>query len=285
MCSPMAATFRELLTATKKEIREVSTEHVQGLLAARAPLKLIDVREGDEYAAGRLPGALHIPRGLPRAAHRGEGRRATRNSSSTAPAGTRSALAAAHAPAAWATPAWPRSRAATTAGATRASRWRSPWCSPPTEGALPPPPHPPRGGRGGAGQAAPVPGAAVGRGRPRLARGALPRRGGRGHARHRRRGRGGPEQPAAPGLHTQARAGQPKVESARAALEALNPDVKVVPFGERLTADNVLRILEGFDLVLDGGDNFPTRYLLNDACVMQRQARHPRLRSSASRAR
>jgi sulfur-carrier protein adenylyltransferase/sulfurtransferase len=69
-------------------------------------------------------------------------------------------------------------------------------------------------------------------------------------------------------LHTVERQGQPKVESARVALEALNPDVKVVPFAERLTSANVLRILEGFDLVLDGGDNFPTRYLLNDACVM-----------------
>jgi len=69
-------------------------------------------------------------------------------------------------------------------------------------------------------------------------------------------------------LHTQERAGQPKVQSARAAIEALNPDVKVVPFQERLTSENVLRILEGFDLVLDGGDNFPTRYLLNDACLM-----------------
>jgi adenylyltransferase/sulfurtransferase len=47
--------------------------------------------------------------------------------------------------------------------------------------------------------------------------------------------------------------------------------VKVVPFAERLTSQNVLRILEGFDMVLDGGDNFPTRYLLNDACVVQRK--------------
>src|SRR5439155_1811976 len=52
------------------------------------------------------------------------------------------------------------------------------------------------------------------------------------------------------------------------AIAALNPDVKVVPFQERLTSENVLRILEGFDMVLDGGDNFPTRYLLNDACVV-----------------
>lgn len=69
-------------------------------------------------------------------------------------------------------------------------------------------------------------------------------------------------------LHTLERRGQPKVQSAKAAIEALNPDVKVVPFQERLTAANVERILADFDLVLDGGDNFPTRYLLNDACVL-----------------
>ncbi|NPC53760.1 molybdopterin biosynthesis protein MoeB, partial [Corallococcus exiguus] len=69
-------------------------------------------------------------------------------------------------------------------------------------------------------------------------------------------------------LHTLERRGQPKVQSAKAALEALNPDVKVVPFQERLTTANVERILADFDLVLDGGDNFPTRYLLNDACVL-----------------
>ncbi|NRD68798.1 ThiF family adenylyltransferase, partial [Corallococcus exiguus] len=69
-------------------------------------------------------------------------------------------------------------------------------------------------------------------------------------------------------LHTLERRGQPKVQSAKAAIEALNPDVKVVPFQERLTTANVERILADFDLVLDGGDNFPTRYLLNDACVL-----------------
>jgi molybdopterin/thiamine biosynthesis adenylyltransferase len=69
-------------------------------------------------------------------------------------------------------------------------------------------------------------------------------------------------------LHTVERTGQPKTESAREALTALNPDVQVVGFQERLTAANVARILHGFDVVLDGGDNFPTRYLLNDACVL-----------------
>jgi len=69
-------------------------------------------------------------------------------------------------------------------------------------------------------------------------------------------------------VHTQDRAGMPKTESAKQAINALNPDVKVIPFQERLTSQNVREILSGFDLVVDGGDNFPTRYLLNDACVV-----------------
>jgi len=70
-------------------------------------------------------------------------------------------------------------------------------------------------------------------------------------------------------LHRTADAGRPKTESAREALLALNPGVKVVTFPERLTAASVLRIVEGFQVVVDGGDNFPTRYLLNDACVLK----------------
>ncbi|MEG3191056.1 MULTISPECIES: molybdopterin-synthase adenylyltransferase MoeB [Novilysobacter] len=68
-------------------------------------------------------------------------------------------------------------------------------------------------------------------------------------------------------LHTEARIGTSKVESARVALAALNPRVRVEGFGERVTADNVERLLGGADVVLDGADNFAARYLLNDACV------------------
>lgn len=68
-------------------------------------------------------------------------------------------------------------------------------------------------------------------------------------------------------LHTSRRIGEPKVDSARTTLNALNPDVNVVTYGTRLTAHNVLSIFAGYDLVIDGGDNFPTRYLVNDACV------------------
>src|SRR5437899_11342419 len=68
-------------------------------------------------------------------------------------------------------------------------------------------------------------------------------------------------------LHTNDRIGMPKVDSAELTLKALNPDVKVVKFQERLSAENVRRIFDGFDIVVNGCDNFPTRYLVNDACV------------------
>jgi molybdopterin/thiamine biosynthesis adenylyltransferase len=68
-------------------------------------------------------------------------------------------------------------------------------------------------------------------------------------------------------LHTTERIGMAKTESARQTLTALNPDVEVVAYNERLTSANIDRILPGYDLVVDGTDNFPTRYLLNDASV------------------
>lgn len=68
-------------------------------------------------------------------------------------------------------------------------------------------------------------------------------------------------------LHTEARIGVPKVESARVALCALNPTVRVDAFPERITAANVERLIADADVVIDGADNFPVRYLLNDACV------------------
>jgi molybdopterin/thiamine biosynthesis adenylyltransferase/rhodanese-related sulfurtransferase len=68
-------------------------------------------------------------------------------------------------------------------------------------------------------------------------------------------------------IHNTERVGQPKTASARATIEALNPDVKVIEHRTRLDASNVLEILEPYDIVVDGADNFPTRYLLNDASV------------------
>jgi len=68
-------------------------------------------------------------------------------------------------------------------------------------------------------------------------------------------------------LHTNDRVGERKVESAKKTLNALNPDVNVVTHEEMLVADNVDRIIHGYDVIIDGTDTFETRYLLNDAAV------------------
>jgi molybdopterin/thiamine biosynthesis adenylyltransferase/rhodanese-related sulfurtransferase len=68
-------------------------------------------------------------------------------------------------------------------------------------------------------------------------------------------------------LHTDAAVGTPKVESARQTINALNPETEVIGINEHLTSDNVERVFEGYDVVVDGSDNFATRYLVNDACV------------------
>ena len=68
-------------------------------------------------------------------------------------------------------------------------------------------------------------------------------------------------------LHTDERVGTPKVASARDALVALNPSVRVVGYQTRLDSSNVEEVFKGYDVIVDGSDNFPTRYLVNDACV------------------
>jgi molybdopterin/thiamine biosynthesis adenylyltransferase/rhodanese-related sulfurtransferase len=68
-------------------------------------------------------------------------------------------------------------------------------------------------------------------------------------------------------LHREAGIGTPKVESAAAALRALNPRTRIEPVQARVSSDNVEVLLDGIDVVIDGADNFPARYLLNDACV------------------
>ena len=69
-------------------------------------------------------------------------------------------------------------------------------------------------------------------------------------------------------LHTEDRIGLPKTDSAEEAIRALNSETNVIKYPERLTSKNAMEILQQFDLVIDGCDNFPTRYLVNDACVM-----------------
>ncbi len=71
-------------------------------------------------------------------------------------------------------------------------------------------------------------------------------------------------------IHTTDRVGMLKGESARIAIEAINPDVRVNVHPFRVTKDNVLDLIAGYDVIVDGADNFPTRYLLNDAALMSR---------------
>ena len=71
-------------------------------------------------------------------------------------------------------------------------------------------------------------------------------------------------------LHNLDRIGMRKVDSAKMTLSAMNPDLKVVTYDARLDADNVLDIIDGYDVIVDGTDNFPTRYLVNDAALVKR---------------
>jgi len=72
-------------------------------------------------------------------------------------------------------------------------------------------------------------------------------------------------------IHTTADVGRPKVESGRDKIQAINPNVQVEIHRERLSAANILEVIKPYDVVIDGTDNFPTRYLVNDACVFQKK--------------
>ena len=71
-------------------------------------------------------------------------------------------------------------------------------------------------------------------------------------------------------LHNIDRIGERKVDSAKKTLTLMNPDVNVVTYDVRLGADNILDIIDGYDVIVDGTDNFPTRYLVNDASLLKR---------------
>lgn len=71
--------------------------------------------------------------------------------------------------------------------------------------------------------------------------------------------------------HNTNRIGKLKIESAKETFEALNPDVKVIGIKERITHLNIKDLMKDYDIVVDGTDNFPTRYLINDACVMMKK--------------
>lgn len=73
-------------------------------------------------------------------------------------------------------------------------------------------------------------------------------------------------------LHSENTVGRPKVESARDRLNEINKDVEAILYNIRLTSENILNVIKDYDIVVDGSDNFPTRYLVNDACVLSKKA-------------
>jgi molybdopterin/thiamine biosynthesis adenylyltransferase/rhodanese-related sulfurtransferase len=262
-----APTFRELLSSTKKQIREVSVDEVKRLIDQRASIKVVDVRESDEYAAGRIPGAIWVPRGFleirieekvnrdePLVLYCAGGTRSALAAKTLQDMGYENVSSLAGGFTRWSDAAYPIDKPFVLT-AEQKERYRRHLVIPEVgeEGqakllkskVL-------LMGAGGLGSPAALYLAAAGVGTLGIVDmdvvdlSNLQRQ----------------------VIHTLDRAGMPKTESAKQAINALNPDVKVIPFQERLTSQNVREILSGFDLVVDGGDNFPTRYLLNDACVV-----------------
>lgn len=259
------ASFRELLVATKQQIREVNTAEAAQLVQNGSVT--LDVREPEEFEQGALVGAIHIPRG--QLESQIENRIPNRDVPIVAycAAGTRSAFVA---------------KTLDDLGYIDVvsmdggfTKWKSegrPW---------------------------ETPRALDMRQRNRYQRHlSLPEVGEKGQqklleAKVLLLGAGGLGSPAAMYLaaagvgtigiidmdvvdesnlqrqviHNTERVGQRKVDSARQTITSLNPDIDVVTFDTRLGADNILELLSGWDAVIDGADNFPSRYLLNDASV------------------
>ena len=262
------ASFRELLSQTKSQISEVDTEAAAGLVAGGS--LALDVREPDEYEQGALPNALHIPRGQLETNIEG------RVPDHDAPimiycaGGTRSAFAA---------------KTLQDLGYTNVvsmiggfNRWKDEgreWSTPASLSAdqrnryqrhLLLPEVSEKGqlklldskvlllGAGGLGSPAALYLAAAGVGTIGIIdmdvvdSSNLQRQ----------------------VLHNMDRIGERKVDSAKKTLTAMNPDLNVVTYDVRLGADNILDIIDGYDVIVDGTDNFPTRYLVNDASLLKR---------------
>jgi molybdopterin/thiamine biosynthesis adenylyltransferase/rhodanese-related sulfurtransferase len=262
------ATYRDHLAAVKREIREISAAEAVTRLAEEPRPVLLDVRERDEYEQGYIPGAIHIPRGnLESRIDNAVADRGTPVIIYCA-AGNRSAYAAKTL-----TELGFSDVVSLTGGFTDWKQNGHEWKLPRT---LTPqqlerysrhtliPEVGEQGqlrlldskvlliGAGGLGSPAALYLAAAGVGTLGIIdadvvdRSNLQRQ----------------------ILHTEDRIGMAKVDSAEQAMKALNPDVKIVKYTERLTSENVLAVITGYDVIVDGTDNFPTRYLLNDASLV-----------------
>ncbi len=264
------ASFRELLKDTKSQIREVDPAGAAEALTARPETVVLDVREPDEYDQGAIPGAIHIARGnLESNIENRVGDRSTPIIVHCA-SGVRSAFAA---------------KTLQELGYTDVvsmaggfNKWKD------------------------EGRDWSVPKTLTAEQRNRYHRHLLlPEVGGEGQqklleSRALLLGAGGLGSPAAlylaaagvgtigiidmdvvddsnlqrQILHNVDRVGERKVDSAKKTLTALNPDVDVVTYDVRLGADNILDVIDGYDVIVDGTDNFPTRYLVNDASLLKK---------------
>ena len=262
-------TFREMLAAAKANIRETTTEEAEAELA-RPEAVLLDVREPDEYEQGAVAGAVHLPRGNLETSI--EGRIPDKGSHVLVmcAGGVRSAFAADTMQQLGYTDV------ASVAGGF--NRWKD------------------------EGRAWSAPRALTPEQRNRYQRHLLlPEVGENGQlklldSKVLLLGAGGLGSPAAlylaaagvgtlgiidmdvvdasnlqrQILHNTDRIGERKVDSAKKTLTLINPDVNVVTYDVRLGADNILDIIDGYDVIVDGTDNFPTRYLVNDASLLKR---------------
>ena len=263
----MPITYTDLIANVRKETKEVSLEELKRRLDAKEPYTLLDVREKEEYRAGYIPGAVSIPRGFLEI--QVEGRLNDKKAKIVAycAGGTRSALAA---------------KTLAELGYTNVEtanpgfvRWKD------------------------LGYPIDTPPQLTDAQRDRYSRHILlPEVGEAGQAKLLKAkvlliGAGGLGAPsslylAAAGIgtlglvdadtvdasnlqrqviHATSRVGMSKVDSAEKVIKDLNPDVKVVGYKERVDSSNVERIFSDWDVIVDGTDNFPTRYLVNDASV------------------
>ena len=259
--------FREMLKQAKQEIVEVDPSAAD---AVRDEALFLDVREADEYAQGAVPGAMHLPRGFLELQVEGRVPDKDRRIVVYCAGGTRSALAA------QALGQLGYSDVASMTGGF--NKWKDEgrdWVTPRTLDADQ---------------------------RNRYQRHLLlPEVGEAGQQKLLESkvlllGAGGLGSPAAlylaaagvgtigmvdmdvvdasnlqrQILHNLDRIGDRKVDSAKKTLTAMNPDVNVVTYDVRLGADNILEVIDGYDVIVDGTDNFPTRYLVNDAALLKR---------------
>jgi len=259
--------YSDVLASVRKRIKEVPLEELKKRVEAREPMTLVDVREKEEYRAGYIPGAVSVPRGFLEQQIESRVPDKTAKVVTYCAGGVRSAFAAA---------------TLAELGYTNVEsanpgfvRWKD------------------------LGYPVELPPQLTDAQRDRYSRHILlPEVGEAGQVKLLKAkilllGAGGLGSPAALYLaaagvrtlgivdadtvdasnlqrqiiHRTSRVGMPKVESAAETIAELNPDVKVVGHKERLTSANVERLFEGYDVVVDGTDNFPTRYLVNDASV------------------